>query len=349
MKASRRFSQAMRLAQVVRDPQRKGLLRILYEAGRCAIREREVPAHYFTRLLYKQGLSDGRDYIGNGKVVRLRSRIYDPQATEFLSNKVLFHLHFERVGIRVPTTYAYSVGDRVFARDGDLPITGVDEFRAVLRRFLEMAPGPSLFVKSAYGIGGKGCYRVLAEDVDTPAMEELFAEVRSGVFLFQETLVQHPEVDRVYPNSINTLRIDTYVEGGRAEVISALLRFGADGRFVDNISSGGCFVSVDLDTGRLRSTAMKFYEHGGNTYLRHPDTDFPFEGFLVPHIQEAQDLVRAAALVCGNRLVGWDVAITRDGPVLMEGNHDYHIPMSEMAFGGYRRQPLFRKILQEYL
>ena len=47
-------------------------------------------------------------------------------------------------------------------------------------------------------------------------------------------------------------------------------------------------------------------------------------GFQVPFWSETLELVKAAALVnTDNRSIGWDVAITNDGPELIEGNHDW--------------------------
>jgi hypothetical protein len=49
----------------------------------------------------------------------------------------------------------------------------------------------------------------------------------------------------------------------------------------------------------------------------------------------------------GLRLVGWDIAIVEHGPILIEGNSDYDIAASNLAYGGYRTNPVFRKVLNE--
>lgn len=59
----------------------------------------------------------------------------------------------------------------------------------------------------------------------------------------------------------------------------------------------------------------------GEYFDAHPDTGCSFIGFRVPCYKEAVDLCRRAARVRpGMRYVGWDVAVTPDGPVLVEGN-----------------------------
>ena len=42
--------------------------------------------------------------------------------------------------------------------------------------------------------------------------------------------------------------------------------------------------------------------------------------------------------------MGWDVAITPNGSLIIEGNHNYHIAMQEMAYSGCRSHPVFKEI-----
>ena len=53
----------------------------------------------------------------------------------------------------------------------------------------------------------------------------------------------------------------------------------------------------------------------------HPITGVRFEGFEIPFFNEAVDLCKRAAMVVPQvQYVGWDVAITPSGPVIIEGN-----------------------------
>lgn len=158
---------------------------------------------------------------------------------------------------------------------------------------------------------------------------------------------QHESISRIYPHSVNTVRVDTFLDDeGNVHLLSGLMRFGAGGSVVDNGSSGGCFVFLDLETGRLRGVGKTYLEHGGAIYPRHPDTNVSFDGFQVPDFPALIKLVKDAAALFPNRLVGWDVAVTGSGPLLPEGNHNHHLGMSEMAYGGYRAHPVFSTLLQ---
>ena len=56
----------------------------------------------------------------------------------------------------------------------------------------------------------------------------------------------------------------------------------------------------------------------------HPLTGVKIVGFEVPFWSECLDLAREAALHdLSNRSIGWDIAVTANGPGLLEGNHDW--------------------------
>ncbi len=46
-------------------------------------------------------------------------------------------------------------------------------------------------------------------------------------------------------------------------------------------------------------------------------------------------------------MIGWDVAISENGPLIIEGNDNNSLFMSDIAYGGYLKHPLFKEILEE--
>lgn len=115
---------------------------------------------------------------------------------------------------------------------------------------------------------------------------------------------------------------------------------------MDNASSGGCFVGIDLASGTLREYAYTLPKHGGLRFTQHPDTGIAFRGFQVPCLGQALQLVEVAATLVPDRIVGWDVAVAPDGPAL--GNSNYDTRVSEVAYGGYLRNPVYQRVLSEY-
>jgi hypothetical protein len=58
-------------------------------------------------------------------------------------------------------------------------------------------------------------------------------------------------------------------------------------------------------------------------------------------------MVINAVKVIPVRLIGWDVAITPNGPIIIESNAHIHIPVSDMAYGGLLQNEHIRKVFAE--
>lgn len=73
------------------------------------------------------------------------------------------------------------------------------------------------------------------------------------------------------------------------------------------------------DTGVIVGTS----DENGMSYSVHPDTGYPLLGFQIPRFEEAVALAKELAFVCPKvRYVGWDLALTPNGWIMIEGNAD---------------------------
>ena len=92
-------------------------------------------------------------------------------------------------------------------------------------------------------------------------------------------------------------------------------------------------MAVDIATGRLSPARayripdlIRRVEHA-----RHPTTGAPIAGGLLPRWNDVIQLgVRAHLDFGGFHSIGWDIAICEDGPVLIEGNHDWGARIIQM-------------------
>ena len=175
---------------------------------------------------------------------------------------------------------------------------------------------PTFIVKPVTGIGGKGVERkTVTPGEDTGAMYRLLRENNQA--LAEELVVQHPDLAALYPIAINTLRLYTFYNGREVHVVRSVLKLGNHGSVVDNDAGGGMFTFLD-EEGRVKYPAADLEEH---LYEKHPLTGARIPGFQVPFFREALDMVCEAALVTPQvAYVGWDVAITPQGPCIIEGN-----------------------------
>lgn len=185
----------------------------------------------------------------------------------------------------------------------------------------------SLFCKLQDQACGIGCERVVVADYKN--FDELYAYLKEKKFctLEDDLLdIQHPALSKLYPNAVNSLRIITVLDAQNVpHCIYMVQKMGYNGRVIDN---NGLFVPVDLETGKIKYPAHSGDTTRGVIYTEHPDTHTKLLGYQIPFVKEAVDMCLKAALVVPQiRYIGWDVALTENGPVIIEGNtycaHDF--------------------------
>ncbi len=177
---------------------------------------------------------------------------------------------------------------------------------------------PVIIAKPSDGIGGIGVekYRIKNTD-DEPDIRRLYELLKKKKQNLIETFItQHPDMNVLYAKSVNTMRMFTFCKDGKGHFLQAILKIG-NGGVVDNFSSGGMYTFVD-DDGTVSVPAIDKEDH---QYEKHPVTGTDIIGFHVPMFDDAVKLVEHAAEVVPQvGYVGWDVAISDNGPVIIEGN-----------------------------
>ena len=184
-----------------------------------------------------------------------------------------------------------------------------------------------VIAKPRFGIQGSGVFRLRSRggvpciDGEPADLARLAAALRAPAVL-QVPIVQHPAMAALHPSSVNTLRVITVRDGREPRPFSRpLLRVGFGGSLVDNGTAGGLQAFVDPATGRVAGRAIMLR---GGMLDRHPDTGVAFDGFEVPHCGRAIELaVRLHRELPGLHSIGWDLAMTADGPVFIEGNDNW--------------------------
>ncbi|MDO5548123.1 MAG: sugar-transfer associated ATP-grasp domain-containing protein [Eubacteriales bacterium] len=147
--------------------------------------------------------------------------------------------------------------------------------------------------------------------------EQAFQQiVEQGTCVVEEVINQGYEIAKFHPESVNTVRVITCFRDNIAKVVICTARFGTGDSIVDNhcISAG-----VDLDTGIIVTPAREAKKSG--MHLNHPDTGYQIIGTKLPQWNELMNLMKELAqIVPEQRVVGWDMAYSIDGWVVVEGN-----------------------------
>lgn len=193
-----------------------------------------------------------------------------------------------------------------------------------LERFLSARD--VVMVKPVDGLAGRDVRKQPTAAIsDTAAFHK---ELLDNRLFIEEVIVQHPEMAELCPASVNTIRVMTAAAGGESELLFACLRVGA-GADVDNFHAGGMAVHVNTETGALEGRAVN---KSGEEFERHPVTGVEFDGRVLPMWDEVRRVCLEAALVNPHiHVVGWDVAITPDGPVFVEGNRRPGFDLPQMT------------------
>jgi hypothetical protein len=155
-------------------------------------------------------------------------------------------------------------------------------------------------------------------------------------WLVQACLQQHEFLNRINPHTVNSIRVVTFITADdRVGVHMAALRLGRATGVADNWDRGGVSVAVDASTGVLGQGLTK-PRYGGQWTSVHPDTGERFEGQQLPEWSRVVDVCcRAAAALSGIRSVGWDVVLTPEGPVIVEGNATWCLALVQVHTRGY--------------
>lgn len=164
-------------------------------------------------------------------------------------------------------------------------------------------------------------------------IEELKRLISKGRYLIQERIIQHHKLALINPYSVNTIRMETYLDNeGNVTILDALIRFGTQKRIVDNCGQGGFCANIDLETGIINN--IGYYKPGFGTIVKekHPDSNENFAGITIPHFRLAVNMAKKLhKAIYGLPSMGWDIAITEEGPVFLEAGEDWEITLVQMC------------------
>lgn len=328
--------QAAALTRVVREARRA------HGAGRLATVRRARLLRRRQHFEYEEALGNGlfdpalgaedlRGFVSDHENTAAQRRLNGEDSPVLVTDKGVLYLYCRALGLPAPELLGiiHRVGDgwirpQVVVRDGE-----------EWERALATLPS-GLVVKPTQGHGGNGV-RVLERRegllVDplgraiTPRAlwDALRTDPEYDCHVVQERVRNHPDLARLAgPETLHTVRIVTLVrDGGAVEVLWAALKLGIGGSGVDNIAhgtSGNAFCGISDDDGSLMWTRTP-RPGGYGTVATPPPADDAGRPARVPMWDEACALVRTAAPhFLPLRTLGWDIAITPEGPVIIEAN-----------------------------
>jgi len=233
-------------------------------------------------------------YVTTKSFYKILAYLNDPKYTACMSDKILFDKIFKD----------YLKRDFI-----DLRVTSLDDFKKFMKG------KKHVFAKPPKDFGGHGIRKIEVSKIKN--VKELYDELREKqINLIEDEIIQHKEVAKLNPYAVNSFRVVTLLDKeGKPHILANALRINLD----DGIAIGCSDAYMRLDeSGKICSRVI---DDVANVYEEHPMAKIKFSTVKVPFVKESFEMALKAALeVPEVRYVGWDIAITEKGPVLMEGN-----------------------------
>lgn len=296
------FKQLNKFLQYATIQTGNGRPRIFYDAIFSVFKYNISLNDYFYFRFFELSRSERSSWAGTGFMYEYQLKMNPKGARQILEDKILF---LDQYRSFVSRDY-YSLNE----------LKSNVNFAAKL---LANRSG-RLVIKDSHGQVGAEV-EVVSCDKYTP--ETLINYMNNNGFdLAEEYVVQHHLLMNLSPSGLNTIRIFTQLHEGKVCFLGARLRVSVNSA-VDNMGAGNLAAPVDMESGKIQGPGV-YSDITKEDEEFHPISGNAITGFFVPFWNEALDLARQAAIFKPeNRSVGWDIAITEEGPELIEGNHNW--------------------------
>lgn len=251
-----------------------------------------------------------------------------------VSDKFYFYLFLKGLNIPTPKILYYTRNGKLFYDEYHQG----DEISTILDHDMDA------FAKEFDGQLGDGAFALKIQDSKVyvnnelvSSKDDLLKTFATSNYIIQERIVQHPELNRLCSTAVNTIRLVTLITPNEEIIaVRAGLRVGREGSRVDNCAKGGIFVGIDMNTGKLMKKGIIKPPHGKLVYQQ-PDNGVVFDGFEIPFFKEAVEMAKELhSKLYRIHSVGWDIAITPDGPIFIEGNSLWEVSGTQAAVGGLK-------------
>ena len=318
---------ASRHAGKVRLQRGVSVLNQVLQLLKLALIHRTDPAAYYALNLYEspRPLAEIDHYIGrhetkNGlySLMREALRLGRPREGHSLTHKAVFAEHCAKAGL--PHI-------RVLASGKDGVLTVHDATQGALDRdlFVKLTRGSGTFGARSYRWLGDG--RHVAKDGKTFDRESLLKELAESSswrpLIVNHWLRNHAEIADLAKDSLLTFRVFTCLDAaGEPHLTHGFMRIMSklepSWNTMEEYGS-----KIDLDTGRMNRMCADRDLAPDAWWDSHPHTGAPVAGRVISGWKEI-----AALAIAAHRefrywaVIGWDLAWTPDGPVLIEGNSD---------------------------
>lgn len=272
---------------------------------------KKVPLHWHKMYSNYTGNFDKRFFPEHLFSTKLEEILNPYFAAQALGNKAFnpqYLFNDSGENIRVPKMYLLSCGKNKWDADGQL--LPAQEAVAACKDLGGVIMKPTVESMGARGVRLLDLHNGI-DAISGQTVEDVFREYKKD-FIIQERVRNHESISRIYPDSVNTLRVITYLCDEKVNVAPLSMRIGMGGRIVDN---GGIFIGVTPE-GELYPTG--FSKKHITRYNEHPDTGVVFDGYKIEGVPEMVAAARKLhARLPQMGMLSWDMCYDENGNVVV--------------------------------
>ncbi len=254
---------------------------------------------------------------------------------------------FAAAGLPVPTLVG-RVGDAPPAAIDAAPVAGT---AAALAALLEAHGDGGLVFKPERGKQGDDILVATAADAGGVRLlsgvefsaDQLWQRLASHAgesWRIERWVRPHPVLAEFRPGATPTVRVLTLLVDGGVVVHAAALKLPVGDSGVDNLHKGNLAAAVDLDTGIVGPATDR---NGTPQWNHHPTSKVAITGCRIPDWPGVMAVALAGApLLAPRRAMGWDIAVTAAGPVVLESNVSWGEDVVQLPGRGLTRGAFIR-------
>ena len=339
-----RLSAYVRIARNIAKKHGTNSIWVLFRLRYCLLRYGFGALHFVLYRFYSLPLSAPNAYIKDRELHSLQDSANPKEARELINNKLIFFRKCQQHGLPTPTILGLVDGSQASHSSESIPLIRTAE---QLLEIVRLGGEGKYIFKPAHGLSGAGIKRFelkgdkLFEDSgERIEIIEFLGSLlqQQSLFILQKYLLPHPKLRPIMPSGcLGTVRVLTMITDGEARILMACLKIPTGDNAIDNFKSGlsgNLVADVDMDSGRL----LKSFGPGSDglglveEFFFHPDSGERLQGFMVPCWQQLLKTALNGAMAFRELgAIGWDIALTEDGPCLIEGNAHYGSDIHQVA------------------
>jgi len=236
-------------------------------------------------------------------------------------DKFIGHCLFDKIGIKSSKLY-FAYNEEVIGNNQQAMICRKEDIVSYLKHedIKKFVVKPS--ADSAHGLGVKV---ISTKDLEHfGGNRTIDSIIGGGTTLFESFIDQTEQLSQFNPSSVNTIRMMTALfPNQEVKLFAAFIKIGRKGSCIDNAGNGGNVdCAINTETGELYN-AMQF--NSWEDYFsieKHPDSGVQLNGIKINNWDSIKKQVMAwQAQIPYLKTIGWDVAVTKEGPVIIEINN----------------------------